>query len=82
MTVKNWICALWLAGMVLLGLPASAQVEIIDQAGRTVRLEQPAQRIFFSTPGDFTIMAMLEENPARRIVGWNHWRLDKHTLNH
>lgn len=73
---------MWLAGMVLLGLPASAQVEIIDQAGRTVRLEQPAQRIFFSTPGDFTIMAMLEANPARRIVGWNHWRLDKHTLNH
>lgn len=82
MAVKNWIAALWLAGMALFSLPASAQVEIIDQAGKIVRLAQPPQRIFFSAPGDFTIMAMLEENPARRIVGWNRWRLDKHTLAH
>lgn len=81
--MKKWMVAGWLIGMMLVALPASAeQVEIIDQAGRTVRLAQPAQRIFFSAPGDFTIMAMLEENPARRIVAWNRWRLDKHTLNH
>ncbi|MHC8945292.1 ABC transporter substrate-binding protein [Advenella incenata] len=81
-TIKRWIFAAWLIGMLLVSLPASAQIEITDQAGRTVRLAQPAQRIFFSEPGDFTVMAMLEENPARRIVAWNRWRLDKHTLDH
>lgn len=80
--LKKWISAAWLIGMLLISLPASAQIEITDQAGRTVRLAQPAQRIFFSEPGDFTVMAMLEENPAKRIVAWNRWRLDKHTLAH
>lgn len=81
-TIRKWLSAGWLIGLLLISLPASAQIEIIDQAGRTVRLAQPAQRIFLSEPGDFTIMAMLEENPARRIVAWNRWRLDKYTLAH
>lgn len=80
--IRKWIFATWLAAMLLISLPATAQIEITDQAGRTVRLAQPAQRIFFSEPGDFTIMAMLEDNPAKRIVAWNRWRLDKHTLEH
>lgn len=71
--------ALLLVG-VLFSLPSFAQLEITDQAGREVRLEEPAGRIFLSEPGDFAMMAMLVDNPAAHIVAWNRWRLDDHTL--
>ena len=79
--LKPWWRAAWLWCLLLVSLPAAAQIEIVDQAGRTVRLAEPARRIIFSEPGDFTMLAMLDENPARRIVAWNRWRLDQHTLN-
>lgn len=78
---KPWLRAVWLCCLLLLSLPAAAQIEIVDQAGRTVRLAEPARRIIFSEPGDFTVLAMLDENPAGRIVAWNRWRLDQHTVN-
>ncbi len=81
-TVKKGLMAGWLAAMLMVSPPLFAKIEITDQAGRTVSLEKPAQRIFFSEPGDFTVMAMLDKNPARRIVAWNRWRLDKHTVAH
>lgn len=81
-TLNKCLTAGWLAMMLLLSLPAFAKIEITDQAGRRVTLDKPAQRIFFSEPGDFTVMAMLDRNPAKRIVAWNRWRLDKHTVEH
>ncbi len=80
MKIKQWIRAAWLASAMLAGLPASAQITITDETGRTVRLEKPAERIILSEPGDFAVLAMLDDNPARRIVAWNRWRLDVHTL--
>ncbi|MFT0849189.1 ABC transporter substrate-binding protein [Achromobacter sp. F4_2707] len=73
-----WASAL--AVVLLACQPANGQIEIVDQAGRTVRLSEPARRIFFSEPGDFSMLALLVENPASRIVAWNRWRLDEHTL--
>jgi len=75
-----WGWRLGLAAWLLAGAPAIAQIEIVDQAGRTVRLAEPARRIFFSEPGDFAMLALLDPNPAARIVAWNRWRLDDRTL--
>lgn len=69
-----------LAACLMAGAPAGAQVEITDQAGRTVRLAEPARRMIFSEPGDFAILALLDQNPAKRIVAWNRWKLDDRTL--
>lgn len=78
--IKQWLWAGVLAAGLLVGLPAHGEIEIVDQAGRSVRLNEPARRIFFSEPGDFAMLALLVENPASRIVAWNRWRLDERTL--
>src|SRR5690606_18278189 len=78
--IKQWLWAGVLAAGLLVGLPAHGEIEIVDQAGRSVRLNEPARRIFFSEPGDFAMLALLVENPAARIVAWNRWRLDDRTL--
>lgn len=72
--------AVLMAVCALFSSPAVAQLEITDQAGRQVRLDAPAQRLFLSEPGDFVMLAMLVENPAAHVVAWNRWRLDDHTL--
>lgn len=77
--VLNWLLQCGLASFLLAGTPALAQIAIIDQAGRTVKLDVPARRIFFSEPGDFAMLALLDSNPAARIVAWNRWRLDERT---
>jgi len=78
--IARWWVAICLLGLSWLGQPAWAQIEIVDQAGRTVRLEKPASRLYLSEPGDFAVLSMLDPNPARRIVAWNRWRLDPATL--
>jgi len=76
----KWLTALLTVVCTLSTIPARAQIEIQDQAGRTVRLAEPARRIFLSEPGDFAMLAMLDANPAARIVAWNRWRLDDQTI--
>lgn len=78
--IARWCVAAWLVGLSWLGQPVWAQIEIVDQAGRTVRLDEPASRLYLSEPGDFAVLSMLDPNPARRIVAWNRWKLDPATL--
>jgi iron complex transport system substrate-binding protein len=76
----RWLAQLSVVSVLWAGVPAYAEIEVVDQAGRTVRLAEPARRIFLSEPGDFAMLAMLDEHPATRIVAWNRWRLDDHTV--
>lgn len=80
--LRLWLGATLLTAGVLSGVPSHAQITIIDQAGRNVRLEQAAQRLFLSEPGDFAMLAALVDNPASRIAAWNRWRLDERTVSH
>lgn len=78
--LRDWMASCLLAASVTGGAPAWAQIELVDQAGRTVRLHEPARRVFLSEPGDFAMLAMLDADPAARIVAWNRWRLDERTV--
>ena len=71
-------CALALLPLVAL-LPVSpgwAEVSIVDDAGRTVALAEPATRVVLTDGMGFVALALLDDHPDRLLAGWNRVRMD------
>ncbi|CAM5594702.1 hypothetical protein MAUB1S_10049 [Mycolicibacterium aubagnense] len=50
--------------------PAHAEIVLVDAAGREVRLEKPATRIVTNESLLLLSMALIDADPAAKIVGW------------
>lgn len=59
---------------------ASAGVGIVDDAGRTVSRETPAQRIVLTDGMGLIALALIDPDPVARLAGWNQGRLDRGAL--
>ena len=62
------------------GEAAAASLSITDDAGRTVRLEQPARRIVLTDGMGLIGLAAIDDDPVGRLAGWNRGRLDADAL--
>lgn len=72
-----------LPALLCLLLPVSgmaAPVTITDDAGRVVRMEQPAQRIVLTDGMGLIGLAAIDKDPVARLAGWNRARLDSDAL--
>lgn len=60
------------AAVVALAAPAAAQdgISFTDMAGRAVTLKRPATRIVLAEANDLLSIALVDPNPADRVVGW------------
>ena len=59
---------------------AVADVSIIDEAGRTVTLREPARRIVLSEGSDMLGLALIDKDPVSKVVAWNPARIDPDTM--
>ncbi len=81
---KRWLGAVIQVAALLWATGSAAQaaepIQITDLRGQRVTLAHAAQRIVFSATDDYGILAMIDPEPAKRIVAWNKWRLDADVL--
>lgn len=59
-----------LASYLLVVNAAIAGISIIDDAGRSVNIEQPAQRIVLTSASDFLALNLMDEDPQKRVLAW------------
>lgn len=74
--------ALLVASLVLAALsPAAAgPLAIVDDAGRTVSLDEPAHRIVLTDGMGLIGLAAIDDAPVARLAGWHRDRLDADAL--
>lgn len=59
---------------------AFAGIAVTDDAGRTVTLERPAQRIVLTDGIGILGLALIDPDPVARLAGWNRGRVDDSAL--
>lgn len=65
----------------LIAAPASAEITATDILGRTVTLDEPADRIVLGEGRHLSVLGLLHDDPVARVAGWRQDKaLDEPTM--